>query len=142
MRAGSVEELADLVLDLGVSATGAEELVEEEEEAWFVLDQVGQIGDEDVEHVVHGLGVAKRLIEAGDADLRVAADDLDQQPLLGAEVVVEQAAAHPGLAGDMLEGRAGGATHGDALAHRVDDALRFFPAQLALFGRCLHRESV
>ena len=54
--AGAVEELADLVLDLGVAAAGAEQLVEEEEEARVVLDHVGQAGDEDVEDVVHSLG--------------------------------------------------------------------------------------
>ena len=69
-------------------------------------------------------GVAERLVEAGDAELGVAADDLDQQPLLGAEVVVEQAAADARLAGDVLEGRAGDAAPGDARAHRVDDPLR------------------
>ena len=52
MGAGALEELADLALDVGVAAAGAEQLVEEEEEARFVLDQVGEAGDEDVEHVV------------------------------------------------------------------------------------------
>ena len=43
--AGALEELADLVLDLGVAAAGAEQLVEEQEEARLVLDQVGEAGD-------------------------------------------------------------------------------------------------
>ena len=125
------------MLDVGVAAAGAEQLVEEQEEAGLVLDQVGEAGDEDVEHVVDGLGLGQRLVEAGDADLGVAADDLDQQPLLGPEVVVEQAAADARLGGDLLEGGAGGAALGDAVAHRVDDALRLLAAQLTLFCRRL-----
>jgi hypothetical protein len=37
--AGGGEELADLVLDVGVAAAGAEELVEQEEEAGVVVDR-------------------------------------------------------------------------------------------------------
>ena len=139
MGAGALEELADLALDVGVAAAGAEQLVEEEEEAGFVLDQVGEAGDERRRarrrRVFAG---ASALVEAVDAQLGVAADDLDQQPLLGPEVVVEEAAADARLAGDVLEGGAGGAALGDGLAHRVDDALRLLAAQLPLFGRRLH----
>ena len=143
MGAGALEELADLALDVGVAAAGAEQLVEEEEEAGFVLDHVGEAGDEDVEDVVDASSPRPAARRAGrSADLGVAADDLDQQPLLGPEVVVEEAAADPGLAGDVLEGRAGGAALGDAVAHRVDDALRLLAAELALFGRRLHRLSL
>src|SRR5260221_10816041 len=67
---------------------------------------------------------------------------LDQQPLLGPEVIVEEAAAYARLARHVLKGGAGGAALGDALAHRVDDALRLFPAQLALFGCSLHESSL
>ena len=56
--AGAVEELADLVLDFGVAPAGAEQLVEEQEEGGFVLDQVGEAGDEDVEDVVDRLRLA------------------------------------------------------------------------------------
>ena len=101
--AGRLEELADLVLDVGVAAAGGEELVEEEEEAGIVVDQVGEALDQDVEDVVGGLRRAEHLVEAGDAQFGIAADDLDQEPLLGPEVVVEEAAADPGLAGDVLE---------------------------------------
>ncbi len=114
MGAGALEELADLVLDLGVAAAGAEELVEEQEEGRLVLDQVGEAGEQDVDHVVDRLRLCQRFVEPGDADLGVAAHDLDQQPLLGPEVVVEKAAADPGLAGDVLEGRARRAALGDA----------------------------
>src|SRR5262249_25754439 len=82
---------------------------------------------------------SERLIEAGDADLGVATDHLDQQPLLGPEVVVEEAAADPGLARDLLESRPRGAAPGHALTHGIDNALRLLPAQLAPFGRRLHR---
>ena len=75
-------------------------------------------------------GLAERLVEPGDPVLGVAADDLDQQRLLGAEVVVEQPAADAGLAGDVLEGRAGDPAARDARAHRLDDAARLLPAQL------------
>src|SRR6202012_2714664 len=93
VAAGRLEELADLVLDVGVATAGAEELVEEEEEAGVVVDQVGEAGDEDVEDVVRGLRLREHLVEAGDAEFRVAPHHLDQEPLLGAEVVVEEAAA-------------------------------------------------
>ena len=135
--AGRLEELADLVLDVRVAAAGAEELVEEEEEAGVVVDQVGEALDEDVEDGVRGLRLGEHLVEAGDAEFGVAPDDLDQEALLGAEVIVEEAAADPGLAGDVLEGRARRPAASDAVAHRVDDALRLLAAELALFARRL-----
>ena len=60
--------------------------------------------------------------ELGDADLRVPADDLDEELLLRAEVVVEEPAAYAGLGGNALEGGAGDADLANALAHRLDDA--------------------
>ena len=135
MGAGAVEELAELALDVVIAAAGAEQLVEDEEEAGLVLDHVVEAGDEDVEHVIRRARFPQRVVEPGDADLGVAADDLDQQPLLGAEVVVEEAPADLRLGGDLLEGRARGAAFGDALAHRVDDALGLLSAELALLGR-------
>ena len=47
--------------------------------------------------------------------------------LLGAEVVVEQAARHAGLAGHVVERRARGAARRDGVAHRVDDARALSP---------------
>src|SRR6185312_14716130 len=55
VRARPLEQLADLALDVGVAATGAEQLVEKQEETRFVLDHVGKAGDEDVEDVVDRL---------------------------------------------------------------------------------------
>ena len=47
-----------------------------------------------------------RLLEALDPHVALAAHDLDQQPLLGAEVVVQQPARDAGLARDVVERRA------------------------------------
>ena len=105
------------------------------------------------EHVSREAGVSRGLLHyyfgtkerllievlRSDADLGVAADDLDQEPLLGAEVVVEQAAADACLAGDVLEGRAGDAALGDAGAHRVDDPGRLFARELTGLSTYLHR---
>ena len=74
------------------------------------------------------------LVERGHAQVAVAADDLDEQPLLGAEVVVQQPARDAGLARDVVEGRAGDAAPRDARAHRVDDALRLLALDGALRG--------
>src|SRR6185436_11755949 len=67
--------------------------------------------------------------------------DLDQQGLLGAEVVVEQSAADARLAGDVLEGRARDSAAGDAGAHRLHDPLRLLPAQLPRLRRFHGRNS-
>ena len=69
----------------------------------------------------------------------VAADDLGEQPLLGAEVVVQEPARHPRLAGDDVERRAGRAARADRGAHRVDDPLRLLAGELPPgCGRGLH----
>ena len=78
------------------------------------------------------LAVASWLCEPLDAQLAVAAHRLDEQLLLGPEVVVQQPARDAGLAGDVVEGRAGRPPLGDAVAHRVDDALRLLARQRAL----------
>src|SRR5262249_38214639 len=65
-----------------------------------------------------------------DAMLGVPPHDLDEQRLLGAEVVVEQPPADARLARDVLEGRAGDAPPGDAGAHRLDDPLGLLPTEL------------
>jgi hypothetical protein len=83
------EELRHLALDLRVAPARGEQLEQEHPEARLVLDRVLQVGDEDPEQLVHRLRAAERLVEACDPVLGVAPDDLDQQGLLGAEVVVE-----------------------------------------------------
>ena len=76
----------------------------------------------------------ERGVERGHAQVAVAADDLDEQPLLRAEVVVQQPARDAGLARDVVERRAGGAAPRDARAHRVDDALRLVAREAARAG--------
>ncbi len=124
------EQRPDLAADLLVAAAGGEQVEEDDEEPRIVLDQVHQARDEDVEDAVDVGGAAQRLVEHLDAVLAVAPDDLDEQPLLGAEVVVEKPAADAGLGGDVLEGRPGDAPLGDRIAHRVDDAAGAVAAQL------------
>ena len=64
------------------------------------------------------------LVERGHAQLAVAAHDLDQQPLLGAEVVVQQPArARRASRATWSKVEPGHAAAGDARAHRLDDAL-------------------
>ena len=63
------------------------------------------------------------------AHLAVVADHLHEQPLLRAEVVVQQAARDPGLARYVVEGRPGGAAAADARAHRGDDPLCLLPLE-------------
>ena len=57
---------------------------------------------------------ASWLFEPLHAQLAVAAHGLDEQLLLGAEVVVQQPPRDAGLARDVVEGRAGGAAPRDA----------------------------
>ena len=67
------------------------------------------------------------------------ADHLHEQPLLGAEVVVQEAARHARLAGHVVERRGGGAARADARAHRLDDPLRLLSLEPARgLDRCLH----
>ena len=71
------------------------------------------------------------VLERRDAGVAVAPDDLHQQPLLRAEVVVQQPARDARLAGHDVEGGAGGAAGTDALAHRGDDLLGLLAVELA-----------
>ena len=73
---------------------------------------------------------ASAVLERGDAGVAVLAHDLHQQPLLGAEVVVQQAARDAGLARDDVEGRAGRAAGANAGAHGGDDPARLLAIQL------------
>ena len=81
-------------------------------------------------HVVGASGAGDRVLEALDPHVTFAPHDLDQQPLLGAEVVVQQAAGDARLAGDVIEGRAGDPAGGDADAHRLDDPRRLVTREL------------
>ena len=77
--AGAIEELPDLALDLRIAAPGGEQIEEQHPEAGVVLDRVLEVGDQDVEQLVDGPGVAQRLVQPGDPVLGVTADHLDQQ---------------------------------------------------------------
>src|SRR5205085_8462453 len=69
---------------------------------------------------------------AFEPQLAVAAHGLDEQLLLGAEVVVQQPARDARLARDVVERGPGRAAPRDARAHRVDDALRLAAGERAL----------
>ena len=69
------------------------------------------------------------LLELRDPQVAVAAHDLGEQLLLGAEVVVQQPARDAGLARDVVERRAGDAALRDATS-RIASTIRaaFSPA--------------
>ena len=75
-------------------------------------------------------GGGQLLVERGHPQVGVALDDLGEQPLLGAEVVVQQPARDAGLASDVVERRARDAAQRHRRAHRVDDPLRLLAAEL------------
>ena len=90
------------------------------------------------EQRVGALDAGDRLRHPLHPQVAVAPHDLDQQPLLRAEVVVQQPARDAGLARDVVERRAGRAAQPDRGAHRVDDPLRLLARELAAGARCLH----
>ena len=105
VRSGAVEELRHLALDLGVAATGGEQVKEQNPESGVVLYRVLEVRNQDLEQLVGRRRIAERLVHPRDPVLGVAPHHLDQQGLLRAEVVVEEPAADARLAGDVLEGR-------------------------------------
>ena len=108
--------------DLVVAPGGGEQLEDERHEPGVVLHHVLQRANEHVDEVVGRVGVGERLVQRGEADVAVAAHHLDEQALLGAEVVVQEPTRHARLAGHVVERRAGRTAARDAGAHRVDDA--------------------
>ena len=134
MLARAAQQLGELAGDLLVAPRQREQLEDDGDELGLVLDEALQRGDERIDDVV---GIARRgelVVERGHAQLAVAAHDLGQQPLLGPEVVVQQAARDARLAGDVVEGRARHAAPGDARAHRLDDPLGLLALDRALLG--------
>ena len=96
----------------------------------------GRLGDhllqregEQRDEVVGGRRPGQALVEQSQPELRVTADDLRQQPLLGPEVVVQEPARNARLARDVVEGRAGGAASRDRGAHGVHDPLGLVAAE-------------
>ena len=118
--------------DVLVAPREREQLEDERHEVGVLADRLLQVLRHQVDEVVGRLGRRELALEPLDAQLAVAAHGLDEQLLLGAEVVVQQAARDAGLARDVVEGRAGRAALGDAVAHRIDDALRLLPGERAL----------
>jgi hypothetical protein len=125
-------ERGQLGRDLGRAAGGGEELEVQRDEGRVPLHQVLERADQHVQQVVGGAGGRDSLVERGEPQVGVAPHDLDEQPLLGAEVVVQEPARDAGLARDVVEGRARRAARRHRRAHRVHDALRLVAAE----GRC------
>ena len=106
MLAGAAHELAELGRDLRVAAREREDLKGERQELGVVaehrLERATQHRDE-----VRSVGCGgKLLVQRDHPQVGVALDDLGQQPLLGAEVVVQQPARDARLASDVVERRA------------------------------------
>src|SRR5215211_8435961 len=141
------EVAAPAAVDLGklgpdlLAVTGcAQHLVGHRLAARLLLDELLEPVDEGLDNRIDGVGAREPLLHRLDLHLAVVTDDLDEQPLLRAEVVVEEPPRDAGLAGDVVEGRGGGAPCGDARAHSRDDPLRLVSLELAGgFDRCLHR---
>jgi hypothetical protein len=106
-----------------------EQLEVQRHERRVARDELLERAHEHVQQVVGALCGGDRLIERGEPQVRVAPDDLDQQPLLRAEVVVQQPARDAGLARDVVEGGARRAARGHGGAHRVHDPLRLVAAE-------------
>ena len=123
--------------DLGRAARGGEELEVQRDERRVALDEVLERGDERGEQVVGGARVGERGVERGEADVGVAPDDLDQQPLLGAEVVVQQPARDARLAGHVVERRARRAAR--ATDARIASTIRCALSPLSVRVARLHR---
>ena len=122
-------ELDELLGDVLVALGEREHLEHDDDEVGRDVDHVLHPVGEQPDEVVGGLGAPQLLVQQRHAQVAVVAHDLGEQPLLGAEVVMQQPARDPRLAGDMVERRAGDAALGDRRAHRVDDPLGLVPGQ-------------
>ena len=89
---GAAGEPRHLGADLDVAPGQREQLEHQRHVAGVLTDHVLQRPDQRVDEVVGGVGVREGLVQERDPQLGVSADHLDQQALLGAEVVVQQAA--------------------------------------------------
>jgi hypothetical protein len=138
LLARAAHELGVLGGDLRVAAREREQLERQRQElgvlAQHRLERAPQHGDE----VLGARGAGQLLVEHAEPQLGVAPDHLGQQPLLGAEVVVQQPARDARVARDVVERRARDAAQGDRGAHRVDDPLRLLAAELGPLGGRLH----
>src|SRR4051812_18948745 len=116
-------EGGQLGADLVVRSRGAEHLVDQRLGARVLFHKLAHLAHEDLDDLVHRVGVVQRRRQALDAQVGVVAHDFDEQALLGAEVVVQQPARDAGLGGHVVEGRAGRAAAAHARPHRGHDAL-------------------
>ena len=91
VRARPPSQLRQLGGDL-VVALGERQHLVDHHRGGSVAEQLLEAPHERVEHALGVAGAADRLLEALDPDVGLAPHDLDQQPLLGAEVVVQQPA--------------------------------------------------
>ena len=122
-----------------MAAREGEQLEHDGHELRVVAHRALQRGDELVDDLVGALGALQALAQERQPQRRVAADDLGEHPLLGAEVVVQQAARDAGLARDVVERRAGRAAARHGRAHRVHDPLRLLPLDGTRRRGGLHR---
>jgi hypothetical protein len=98
-------ERGHLGADLVVAPRAGEQLEDQRDRGRVVLHDLLERAHEDVHD---GVGRPRRRegdVEARHRHLAVVTHDLDQQALLGAEVVVQQAARDARLAGHVVEGR-------------------------------------
>ncbi len=94
LLAQAAQQLAELRGDLLVAARQHEQLEEQRHEAGVVAHDVLEARDEDRDEVVGGLRLRERRVQRRHPHVAVVAHDLDEQPLLRAEVVVQQPARH------------------------------------------------
>ena len=109
--------------------------------AGVVLQELLEADDERLHDLVEALRLREPLVHVARALGGVVPHDLDEQTLLRAEVVVQEAARDAGLARHVVERRRRRAARGDAGAHRGDDPLGLVALELARgirAGRSLH----
>jgi hypothetical protein len=126
--------------DLRRAARRGEELEVQRHERGVARDELLERAHEHVQQLVgRSAADGDRLVERGQAQVRVAPHDLDQQPLLGAEVVVQEPARDPGLPRDVVErGARGAAAATDArMASTIRWALSAARAAAASMARML-----
>ena len=132
----AAQQLRELRRDLLVAPRQREQLEDQRDEAGLVADEVVERRDEPRHEVVGRARVCELLVEQRQAHVAVAPHDLDEQPLLRAEVVVQEPARHASRARDLIERRARRTALADRRAHRVDDPRRLVAGELALAVGC------
>jgi len=101
----------------------ARHLAEDDLRPALVVDELGEQVAERGDHLLARGHRFEALVHAGEPAVGVRAHDVGEQPLLRPVVPGDRAAAHAGLRGDAVEGRARHAPRADALARRGDEPL-------------------